>query len=298
MAAGGAGAQAQIDIMVPAYFYPGVDGNGNGTDDWVDMANAVDSVGVTAIMNPASGSGTSANTDYQSAVSNLRNAGGLVIGYISTQWGARSMSQLQTEVANYINWYDVDGFFFDEMPTSYLMSTKTTTEQEDLYDYYTDLYNHIDQFPDSSYVIGNAGNLTEERFLTEPTVDALVTLENDFNTETVLDPPPTGSSTYSPSSWTTSYDKSEFAVIQHNVASASDMEDIVEDAVAMNFGLIYVTDDSLSTDYNPFDQLPTYWDDLVDAVETASSGGGGGGVPEPATAGLMALGGIALLRRK
>lgn len=294
-AVGGSGAYAQIDILVPAYFYPGVDGNGNSQDDWQDMVDAVDAVGVTAIMNPASGSGTSANTDYQSAVSDLQNAGGLVIGYIHSSWGARSFSQLQTEIQNYINWYDVDGFFVDEMPTTYFMGQLTQTEQDDIYDYYADLYDYIDQYNGHDYVIGNAGNLTEEDFFDNPTADVLVTFENDYSVQAMTNPPPSGSSTYTPAGWTSGYDATEFAMIQHNVPNASAMEDVVDAALGKNFGLLYITDDSGA---NPFDRLPTYWDDFVDKIEAESGGGGGGGVPEPASAALFTLAGLTLLRRK
>lgn len=55
-AAGKSGEGIPIDVLIPAYFYPGVDGNGNGQDDWKDMAEAADHVGITAIMNPHNGS--------------------------------------------------------------------------------------------------------------------------------------------------------------------------------------------------------------------------------------------------
>lgn len=298
-----------IDIMVPAYFFPGLDGNGNGQDDWQDMADAADSVGITAIMNPANGPGFGPNysdtwqfSQYAAATTNLRNAGGLVIGYIFTQRGDRPVAELHQDIQDYINWYDVDGFFFDEMPTTFTMNTKTPAEQEVIFDYYTDLYNHIDQFDGHDYVIGNPGNHTEERFLNEPTADALVILENDFADQAVTDPPPTGAIGYFPEPWVTDpangYDHTEFSLIQHNVPTTADMLAVVDAGLSKKFGQFYITDDT-NVDDNPFNRLPTYWDDFVDKIEAVSPYGGTGGssVPEPASATLFALGGLLALKR-
>lgn len=258
-----------VDILVPAYFYPGVDGNGNGQDDWKDMAGAAGRVGITAIMNPQSGSGSEINQDYVTAVNTLRHNGGVVIGYLSTSQGKRPMEDLKQEIKNYIEWYGVDGFFFDEMPTSYTMGQLNLTQKREVYRFYGKLFDYVNEFEDHSYVIGNPGNLTEERFLNLPAADALVTLENDVSKQSVIDPPPSGALPYEPASWQTSdsHDPTEFGLIHHNVSTAAEMETIVNASIGKNFGLLYVTDDT-NVDYNPFDRLPIYWDAFVQKVES------------------------------
>lgn len=260
-------AKTPIDILVPAYFYPGVDGNGNGKDDWQDMVDATKDVGVTAIMNPASGSGDKINPDYVSAVSKLRKSGGIVIGYIATDLGRRPMVDLQREIQNYVGWYGVDGFFFDQMPTSFYMNGLSDSNRRNVYKFYEDLSRYIKNFKKSDYIIGNAGNLTEERFL-DVGIDALVTLENDITKQSIIDPPAAGVAAYTPSPWQTKppHDRTEFGLIQHNVVGVADMQAVVDAGIKKGFGLFYVTDDNIK-DNNPFDRLPTYWDAFVAKIK-------------------------------
>ena len=69
-------------------------------------------------MNPASGPGSVANSDYQYAVTQLQAAGGTVIGYVPTGYGFRSIADVMADVQSYIDWYSVDGIFLDEMGNS------------------------------------------------------------------------------------------------------------------------------------------------------------------------------------
>ena len=171
-----------------------------------------------------------------------------------------------------INGYDVDGFFFDEMPTTFVMDGMTDLERRRIFNYYTDLYNFVDRYEDHSYVVGNPGNLTKERFLNEPTADALVTLENDMSAQAVFDPPPAGALAYTPAPWQTSssHDPTEFALIQHNVPATANMTAVVDAGLKKGFGLFYVTDDT-TADSNPFDRLPSYWDAFVQKIKSVSN---------------------------
>lgn len=266
---GTAQAKTFVDILVPAYFYPGVDGNGNGQDDWKDMANAVEHIGVTAIMNPNSGSGENSNPDYVAAVTHLRQRGGLVIGYLSTAHGQRPIADLKKEIKNYIDWYKVDGFFFDEMPTTFVMDGLEKNKKQAVYKYYDNLFAYVNKFRNHSYVVGNPGNLTEEKFLNLPAADALITLENDMTAQTVIDPPTFGAQAYTPATWqlSSSHDATEFGLILHNVQNVADMNAIIDAGVQKGFGLYYVTDDVLP---NPFDRLPVYWDAMVLKIRAVS----------------------------
>lgn len=50
----------------------------------------------------------------------------------------------------------------------------------------------------------------------------------------------------------------------HGVESAEVMEDAIQKVHVQRIGYIFVTDDVIP---NPWDRLPIYWDQLVDAVE-------------------------------
>lgn len=100
-----------INILVPAYFYPSFDPN---QSFWDEMTAAAGQVGITAIMNSDSGPGSSANSDYTTAVDAFRAAGGKVLGYAHTSYGARSQTEVRSEVASYASFYNIDGIFLDE----------------------------------------------------------------------------------------------------------------------------------------------------------------------------------------
>ncbi len=261
----------QAKILVPAYFYPGVDGNENGTDDWQDMADASKTIEIIAVMNPSSGSGGKSDINYVNAVNKLRSNGGKVIGYLSTQRGERPMATLNQQIKNYINWYKVDGFFFDEMPSAHDMSILTAAQRTANYNYYTTLYSTVKKLVGHNYVLGNPGNIANARFLDQPTTNALVTLENDATKQTVVNPPPAGAIGYTPAVWqlASPHVKSQFALILHNVSTASKMQAIVNAGIPKGFGLYYVTDDS-NVDSNPFDRLPKYWGAFVTKIKNTS----------------------------
>lgn len=99
-------------ILIPAYFYPSW--WDPGVNLWDDLAAAASQVPLIAIMNPNSGPGGGSNADYTREVDALRLAGGRVIGYVHTSYGARPVDEVLSEVDAYYAWYNVDGIYFDE----------------------------------------------------------------------------------------------------------------------------------------------------------------------------------------
>ena len=80
--------------LVPAYFYP----SGAGLDAWNQLARDAGSINVEAILNPASGPGTTRDPNYVAVVNNLRTSGGSVFGYVSTEYGNRDMTAVISEI--------------------------------------------------------------------------------------------------------------------------------------------------------------------------------------------------------
>jgi hypothetical protein len=217
-------------------------------------AAASQGVGITAIMNPNSGPSDAVNSDYTSAVNTFRAAGGKVIGYVSTQYGARDAAAVLAEVNAYQNFYQIDGIFLDEMHN--IAGTLP---------YYENLRTNISTINAGYKVFGNAGTNTLEGYTNA--ADVLVTFENQ-----------TGYNTYTPDSWTNNYAANRFAHLLYNVASASEMQANLALAASRNVGYLYITDDSGA---NPWDTLPSYWNEEVAAISA---------VPEPETYGMMLLG--------
>ena len=229
---------AELEIVVPAYFYPAVG------SDWNDLNAAANVVPITAIMNPGNGPGNLQDSNYVAAVNSFRASGGRVIGYVHTSYTSRPLQQVLNDIDKYHNWYNIDGIFVDEM---------ANTGPAERLNYYRDIYNHVKSIVPNWEVTGNPGTTTLEQYLTWPTADRLMVFEN------------VGASYpgYTPSSWNFSYDSTNFVHLVHTESSSDDMLSALQLALQRNAGGIYVTDDVLP---NPWNRLPNYWMQLVDAV--------------------------------
>ena len=133
---------APLGITVPAYFYPG--------PLWDQLNAAAGEVPLTAIMNPASGpqAGPADVTNYNFAVRALQAAGGRVIGYVSTRYGDRPLSEVIADIDLYLTQYTpLNGFFMDEM--------KQAPGAVDLL-YYQEIYRYIKSKNAAYHEIGRA----------------------------------------------------------------------------------------------------------------------------------------------
>jgi hypothetical protein len=256
--AGRSAAAQPMEALVPAYFYPN-HGGGYG-DDWYRLAQAAGTIGVNAILNPNSGPGARIDENYVTAVNSLRAAGGRVFAYVHTSYGNRSATTVRNEIDKYIGFYAIDGVFLDEMSTS----------ASDL-NYYSGLYGYIKSQSGAYRVIGNPGTNTLESYLTTPTADALTIFEDRSDLY----------SDFTSAAWVVNHGAEHFAHILHT-APEGNLGTFLTLAASRNASLVYVTDDVLS---NPYDALPSYWDEEVAAIAALS-------VPEPST---QALAGIGLL---
>jgi len=260
-------AAGTLQALVPAYFYP------TGNPYWGELDTAASQISVTAIMNPNSGPGPSVNSDYVTAVNSLQAAGGRVLGYVYTDYGNRSEADVKADINAYINFYHINGIFFDQQSTD---PTKVS--------YYADLYNYVKSQNPAYQVIANPGTNTDQAYLSTPTADSLVTFENMASLY--------GSD--SPPSWTSSYSPNHFANIIYDEPTATGMFADLQMAQQRNVGDVYVTDATLP---NPYDQLPSYWNQEVAAIAASAVGA----VPEPSSMALVvlgaAVGGLSQFRR-
>jgi hypothetical protein len=227
-----------LGVLVPAYFYPA---QGSA---WDSLNRAAQRVPLIAIMNPNNGPTTAPIADYSRAVTALRNAGGLVIGYVYSSYTARPVAQVKADIDRYLSFYTIDGIFVDEM---------TNDPDAAHLAYYAELYSYIKSNRPSYLVVGNPGTKTLADYLLRPTADLLVTFENN-----------TGYAQYVPDPWTQTRPATAFSHLCYATAAAETMTNYVDLAARRNAGYIYVTDDSGS---NPWDRLPSYWETEVACVE-------------------------------
>ena len=225
-----------MGILVPAYF--GVSGG-----LWNELNFAAARVPLVAIMNPNNGPGATQSQNYATAVNNLRAAGGRVIGYVYTSYGARDTNTVKADIDRYFSFYAIDGIFLDEMTNDGI-----TTHL----DYYASLYRYIQQKGTNVMVVGNPGINTLEVYLTRPTADVLVTFEADVGYPSLV-----------VDGWTKNHLARQFSHLPYNTASAATMTNYVNLAASRNAGWIYVTDDALP---NPWNTLPAYWTNEVNYI--------------------------------
>ena len=226
-------------IMIPLYTYPG--------STWSTVAavkQANPGVPIIAIINPNSGPGASADPNYVSGIKSLQAAGVTVLGYVPTGYTARSLSQVESMVMDYKNWYPVTGIFFDEMAN--------TAGNEG---YYSAL-NAFAKSQGFTYTVGNPGADTIPSYV--GTVDTIVIYENQGL--------PSASSL---ASWHADYAKGNFAMMAYGVPA---VDPTYPSTSSQYVGYIYITDEGLP---NPYNGLPAYLtavaSDLVSATPATTT---------------------------
>lgn len=224
-----------LGIMVPAYFTPG--------PKWTAMNYAASRIPLIAIMDPNNGPGASQSSSYISALANLHQAGGKVIGYVYSSYGARPLSEVEADIDRYLSWYAVDGFFIDEMAND---------ANTDDYNYYHSLYEYIKSKGSQYSVTGNPGANTQESYITLPADDKLMIFESNGSKY----------AGFAPSSWVYKYPADQFVHLPYGVTNITTMSNYVNLAISRNAGWVYISD---STSYSV---LPSYWTNEVNFIQT------------------------------
>lgn len=67
------------------------------------------------VVNPDSGPGSTAFDLFKDAVHKCQAVGIKVVGYVRTEYAERSLDVVFKDLKLYKDWYNVDGFFIDEM---------------------------------------------------------------------------------------------------------------------------------------------------------------------------------------
>jgi hypothetical protein len=98
-----------VRMVVPAYWDP--------DQQWQRIIAAAPTVGMI-IFNPDSGPGTATKAGYAAAIAQAQMAGIIVLGYVSTQYGARAEADIDADVDGYYSLYSPSGIYFAEGPTA------------------------------------------------------------------------------------------------------------------------------------------------------------------------------------
>jgi len=240
-------------ILVPAYVYPVR--TGSAWSRAISDTPWNPNTGRTIVMNPGSGPGSSANSDYAAALQSVKNAGGKTIGYVWTNYGAVPLADAEKQVDEYISWYgagQVSGIFLDS----------ASSDASLIEGYYQPLLTYITTKLPKATVTFNAGTYPHPKYATMTTATPtsafnIVVFENDFANFTK-------DSSAAPA-WTLKYPSSKFIDIVYDT-SEEQLSDALKLSVQRNVGAIFITDDVMP---NPYRGLPSYWKKLV--TETQAS---------------------------
>ena len=222
---------------------------------------------IDVILNPASGPGVGPiDSNYirpggqTGPLLELANSGASILGYVHTQWGGGELTQVLEEIDRY---FDVayyrdstflpHGIFVDEMSNDLLHL-----------DYYDAIRQHVYAKSEGIMLVGNPGTAsiidssqgtlgyTESDYAT--VFDQLVVFEGNGITYR---------NQFATPDWIVEQPAQRFAHIVHSDASVEKMKLNVRLAGERNAETLYLTDDIMP---NPYDQLPTYWSELLKRV--------------------------------
>jgi hypothetical protein len=210
------------------------------------LALASKSLSVVAVINPNNGpTDGQPDVNITSSVETLLGAGILLLGYTASLYGTRDLNEVISDVNKYSGWkpeYKLNGIFLDQ-----------ASAELDKIDYYKQIYNYTrKQFGCKSKTFTGVGTNVDEVFFGDDknrTADTIVIFEDDYDNWV----------NFKFSSYTKSRAESELCAIIHSCPKEN-MKDAVDIAVNNNIGFIYVTDRQMN---NPFDALPTYFEDLI-----------------------------------
>lgn len=235
----------------PAYVYPTLgDGQGNYWDRALLAAPTLD----VLIANPASGPGTSANSDYVTAIGDAVTAGVTVLGYVNTRDTTGetpvllSQATVLADVDGWLNLYpSIGGIFFDQVS----VDVADVGFYQDLYDYSKTVLSG------RRLVVLNPGVYTDEAYVT--CSDVLMTFENT---------PANYRSRFSPA-WESNYPTRRFWHAVHSIADTVELDEMLNLSRVYRAGYVYFTDDVMP---NPYDVVPDdpFWTQAVDGVAGSS----------------------------
>jgi Spherulation-specific family 4 len=217
--------------FVPAYFY--------ASSVWDQAINTRPDPTVM-LLNVDNGVGTSPLSHFQSLVKQAQAAGITVLGYSSTEYGARSISSVESEINDYKSWYGVNGIFLD-------LTQGTSGE----FSYYQTLANYVRSKISGGIVWLNPGSYPEPSFMSIANV--VMVFEGSYSSY-LSDSVP---------SWISQYSPSQFAHVIYETPQ-SDFASAVNLSRKRRAGHLFVT--NLSGSGNPYGALPSYWSQEASTV--------------------------------
>jgi hypothetical protein len=229
---------AGLQMLIPLYSYP--TWYSPTTYIWDDVLTATSQISITAIINPNNGpGGCPPNIDYQRGITDLRDGGVTILGYVDTGYGARPSISVTNDISLYNQCFDIDGIFFDRVTNTVPFSP---TEK---------LCKYVKSLSPTFQVFLNPGTPINVCYIITA-CDTVVIFE-DYSSK-LPDQCPVGCADCG---------AEQCAMLVHTVPDTDTMKSHINWAVACNIGYVYATDDTMD---NPYDRLPVFWQAEVDYI--------------------------------
>jgi Spherulation-specific family 4 len=209
-------------LIVPAYFHPATH-----PDEWTWLAERPAQIRMI-VLNLANGPGAQPDTAVFPVLDRLRSAGLTVAGYVDTNYGRRPAYDAVADIGRYVDWYQVDGVFFD----------RAAVAAEDV-GFYADLAARARDMGAREVALNHGAHPIEAY---AEHADLLGTFEGPWSAYLELTVP----------RWVRSRPAGQFFHLLHSVPAAS-FGDAIWLAARRNAGCAYVTDRG---GINPWDRLP------------------------------------------
>ena len=228
-------------LGVPAYFHPAI-----AATDWetlIRVARAAPAAPIV-VLNAASGPGRARDPDLAAVAGRLAVAGARVLGYVDTGYGARRAVRVLRDVHRYRSWYGLSGVYLDrasaaksDLPVYGAISVAARRAGMTL----TALGHGV--YPDPAYTA---------------LADLIVAFEGPWTAYRRLRVPAWAARMPPATFWHLVYD-----------TPPQDLSEAAGLASRRNAGVIYVTD---RAGVNPWDGLPSYFEQLADLAATGPAG--------------------------
>jgi hypothetical protein len=172
----------------------------------------------------------------------LRAAGTIVLGYVATTYTTKATADVQAEIDKFFNWYNVSGIFFDEASTAC-----TAVPYYQQLTGYTKSKVPAGTTPAPTVVLNWGTDSAEaECFLTAAsnTPDIVVNFESSYASYL---------SWSGPAPWVANYPARRFWQLVYDVPPTPEaFYKALTLSKARRAGWVYVTDDSINPDGNPW----------------------------------------------
>lgn len=244
----------QTGLLIPMYIYPWDSETGSWKLEFENLLKLMKQywkVPVYIVINPSSGPGTVEDGVWRRAIKKIHGAGGTVLGYVSTDYTNRSLSDVKADIDKWLELYPhIDGLFVDEM---------TNDDDQSHRDYYRNLTVYAHQkglYP----VVGNPGAPQLSSYFLENCADIFVVWETDsYPSESDLEQ----------GDWEDSYREIPWQTRGALVYGQSELDAENFMMMTKHVGLVYVTS---GTSPNPWSEFPPYLETMF-ALLTAEAYG-------------------------